>query len=206
MTMANAVTQKRAGHFCPVKRSYSWLRDKATKLGLFTPLSAQIAGGVLAVTVLGGLVELNAAASSSLNDLIKRTERQAQLFVAGDMQEWIKLIRLSDDFTLMQPFGGPTSHGFDQSPQRLAQLAAYFRNGTATLDLHKTYVTRDMIVLVFVEQQTGEVGDTPNQEWSLRVTQVYRRARGEWELVHRHADPLVKKRDLNATAAIARGE
>jgi ketosteroid isomerase-like protein len=204
--MANATTQKRAGHFCPVKWTYNWLRDKAKRLGLLSPLSAQIAGGVLAVATLGGLVELNAANGNALNDLIKRTERQAQLFVAGDMREWIKLIRLSDDFTLMQPFGGPTSHGFDQSPKRLEQLAAYFKNGTAKLDLHKFYVTRDMIVLVFIEIQTGEVGGLPDQEWSLRVTQVYRRLGSEWELVHRHADPLVKKRDVHATAAIARGE
>lgn len=204
--MANATTQKRAGHFCPVKWTYNWLRGKAKQLGLFSPLSAQIAGGVLAVATLGGLVELNAAGANSLQDLVRRTEQQAQTFVAGDMQAWIKLIRLSDDFTLMQPFGGPTSHGFDQSPKRLEQLAAYFRNGKATLDVQKSYVTRDMIVLVFVERQTGEVGGLPDQDWSLRVTQVYRRASGEWELVHRHADPLVKKRDLNATAAIARGE
>jgi ketosteroid isomerase-like protein len=206
MTMANSISQKRRGHFCPVKWTYNWLRTKAKRLGLLSPLSAQIAGGVLAVTALGGLVELNAAGAHSLQDLIRRTERQAQLFVAGDMQNWIKLIRLSDDFTLMQPFGGDASHGFDQSPKRLEQLSAYFRNGKATLDMQKSYVTRDMIVLVFVERQTGEVGDTPAQDWSLRVTQVYRRLGSEWELVHRHADPLVKKRDLKALAAIARGE
>lgn len=201
-----ATTQKRAGHFCPVKASFAWLRDKARKLGLFSPLSAQIAGGVLAVATLGGLVELKAASDNLLHDLIKRTERQAQAFVVGDMQAWIKLIKISDDFTLMQPFGGPVSHGFDPSPKHLEKLAAYFKNGKATLEVEKSYVTRDMIVLVMIERQDSEVGGLPNQDWSLRVTQVYRRAGDQWEIVHRHADPLVKKRDLDATAAIARGK
>ncbi|WP_221885682.1 hypothetical protein [Variovorax sp. MHTC-1] len=40
----------------------------------------------------------------------------------------------------------------------------------------------------------------------LRVTLVYRRdGAGEWELAHRHADPLVHGIDLGQAAAIARG-
>jgi ketosteroid isomerase-like protein len=42
------------------------------------------------------------------------------------------------------------------------------------------------------ERQRGEVGGLPDQDWSLRVTQIYRRDGSEWRLVYRHADPLVK--------------
>ncbi|WP_346659736.1 hypothetical protein [Bradyrhizobium sp. 200] len=41
------------------------------------------------------------------------------------------------------------------------------------------------------------------RDWSLRVTQVYRRQGAEWWLVHRHADPLV--RHIGLAAALARG-
>ena len=44
------------------------------------------------------------------------------------------------------------------------------------------------------------------QDWSLRVTQVYRRQGTEWQLVHRHADPLVRRMSVEQTAALARGQ
>ena len=56
-----------------------------------------------------------------------------------------------------------------------------------------------------IERQHGEVGGLPEQDWSLRVTQVYRREGSEWRLVHRHADPLVNSISLEQAAAIARG-
>ncbi|MCD2195017.1 hypothetical protein LQ327_16750 [Actinomycetospora endophytica] len=56
-----------------------------------------------------------------------------------------------------------------------------------------------------IERQHGEVGGLPDQDWSLRVTQVYRRVEGEWLVVHRHADPLVHPVDLDRAAALARG-
>ncbi len=47
------------------------------------------------------------------------------------------------------------------------------------------------IVLIMTDQQRGRLGDQPDQDLSLRVTHVYRRAGADWLLVHRHADPLV---------------
>ena len=48
-------------------------------------------------------------------------------------------------------------------------------------------------------------GALPEQDWSLRVTQVYRRDGSQRQLVHRHADPLVKGIGLRQAAALARG-
>ena len=137
--------------------------------------------------------------------LIDRSEQQAKLFNAGEMQSWFALIGLSDDFTIMDPFGGPVGHGFAGTPERLADLASRFRNGDARLELAQSYVTDDMVVLAYVERQDGEVGHLPKQDWSLRVTQVFRRCGEEWELVHRHADPLVRGISLEQSAALARG-
>jgi ketosteroid isomerase-like protein len=61
------------------------------------------------------------------------------------------------------------------------------------------------VVLVMIERQTAEVGGLPEQDWSLRVTEVYRKAGSEWQLAHRHADPLVRLVKLEQAAAIARG-
>jgi len=61
-----------------------------------------------------------------------------------------------------------------------------------------------MIVLVTIERVRGEVGGLEEQDWSLRVTQVYRREGAEWHLVHRHADPLANGVSLEQAAALAR--
>jgi ketosteroid isomerase-like protein len=139
--------------------------------------------------------------------LVARAAAANAAFMRGDMAEWHRLAGpIAPDFTLMQPFGGPASRGFDADPARLAAMARDFGGGRATLEPVASYATRDLVVLAFVERQTGRVGGLPEQDWSLRVTQVYRRAGAEWELVHRHADPLVRSRGMAATAALARGE
>jgi ketosteroid isomerase-like protein len=105
----------------------------------------------------------------------------------------------------MAPFGGGPIRGVDTSPERLAALARYFRNGEAELEVVETYASGDLVVLVAIERQHGEVGGLPDQDWSLRVTLVFRRDGSEWEQVHRHADPLVHGISLEQLAALARG-
>jgi ketosteroid isomerase-like protein len=48
---------------------------------------------------------------------------------------------------------------------------------------------QDIVLLVMIERQTAEVGGLPEQDWSLRATEVYRKKGSEWQLVHCHADP-----------------
>ena len=67
------------------------------------------------------------------------------------------------------------------------------------------YDSDTLAVLVMIERQRGEVGGLPEQDWSLRVTEVYRKADSEWELVHRHADLLVRLIALEQAATLARG-
>ena len=60
-------------------------------------------------------------------------------------------------------------------------------------------------MLVAVERQHGEVGGLPDQDWSLRVTLVFRRVGDRWEIAHRHADPLVREIPFEHCAQLARG-
>jgi ketosteroid isomerase-like protein len=146
-----------------------------------------------------------AAAEDAIAELIKRAAEKNAAFMRGDMDRWSSLVRIAPDFTLMQPFGGPTSHGFDASPTRLSELAQYFRNGETQLEVAQTYASDGLIVLVMIERQRAEVGGLPNQDWSLRVTEVYRKHGSEWQFAHRHADPLVRRVTLQHAAALARG-
>ena len=81
----------------------------------------------------------------------------------------------------------------------------FFKNGETSLELVQAYASDRLTVLVMIERQRAEVGGLPNQNWSLRVTEVYRKDGSEWQLVHRHADPLVHRIGLQQAAALARG-
>lgn len=143
--------------------------------------------------------------SSVSTRLVALAREKNAAFMSGDMRRWHSLARIAADFTLMQPFGGPASHGFDARPERLAELSRYFRNGKTELEVVQTLFSDELVVLVMIERQVAEVGNLPEQDWSLRVTEVYRRAGDDWDLVHRHADPLVHPISLEQAAALARG-
>src|SRR3712207_5465235 len=76
--------------------------------------------------------------------------------VRGDVAGYLALIDHADDYTLMAPFGGPPTRGFDASPGRLAELARFFRAGTLEQELVQAYASGDMAVLVTVERLRAE--------------------------------------------------
>lgn len=156
--------------------------------------------GVEALTVVGA-----ASAGELVANLVRRAADKNAAFMNGDMRRWTDLARIASDFTLMQPFGGRASHGFDASPKRLKDMALIFRRGRTSLELERAYASDAIIVLAMIERQKAEVGKLPEQDWSLRVTEVYRKDGSDWLLVHRHADPLVRRRTLEQTATLACG-
>ncbi|MDG4878080.1 nuclear transport factor 2 family protein [Mesorhizobium sp. WSM4935] len=141
---------------------------------------------------------------AALKELLARAEAASSAFVRGDMKAYLDLIEIAPDFTLMQPFGGPFSRGFDRSPKHLAELASYFQDGTVRMELVQAYASGDMAVLAVIEWGHGKVGGL-EQEWPLRVTLVFRRENGKWLLAHRHADPLVHKISLEQLSVLAKG-
>ena len=137
--------------------------------------------------------------------LVRRSADANKALVRGDIDGYLALIEHSKDYTLMNPFGGTPTRGFVDSPERRAAMAKFFENGTLDQEVVATYASGDLVVLVAVERVRAEVGGLPEQDWSLRVTQVFRRDGSGWQLVHRHADPLVTGITLEQAAALARG-
>lgn len=177
-------------------------RDSEMHVPCYRPLTRRLMmAGAAAVTF--------AAASSSAKEatdaLIALAAEKNAAFMNGEMDRWLRLVRIAQDFTLMEPFGGPASHGFDASPEKMLNRAAYFQNADTELEVEATYASDEIIVLVMIERQRGEVGGMAKQDWSLRVTEVYRKDESGWALVHRHADPLVRRLTLDQAAALARG-
>ncbi|MFC3127249.1 YybH family protein [Pseudoroseomonas globiformis] len=143
---------------------------------------------------------------ADLEDLIRRAALANSALLRGDIEGYRAQISHTADFALMTPFGGPPTLGFDASPDGLAALARFFQGGTAKLEIVRCYSSGDMAVLVAIERQRAAVGGLPEQDWSLRVTLVFRREASRWSLAHRHADPLVRRISLNEAAVLAREE
>jgi ketosteroid isomerase-like protein len=168
-------------------------------------LSRRAAIATVAVAPLAGQFSAGLAADTEVAQLIERAAAKNAAFMRGDMDRWLSLVLIAPDFTLMQPFGGPASRGFNASPERLAEMAKVFQNGDTSLDIVHAYTSDEFVVLVMIERQQAEVGGLPKQNWSLRVTEVYRKASSDWQLVHRHADPLVSRITIHEAATLARG-
>ena len=143
--------------------------------------------------------------AADIAELVERTAEAAKAYMRGDMQTYFTLIRHGDDFVLMSPFGGEPNRGVDTSPESLEARQRYFRNGEAELQVVQTYTSGDMVVVVAIERQHGEVGGLPDQDWSLRATLVFQRDGSGWRQVHRHADALVHGINLERLAVLARG-
>lgn len=139
-----------------------------------------------------------------LAELLSDTEVATTAFMRGDMARYLQLTAHASGFTLMNPFGGPPSR-YEDRRESLMDAASFFQDGEAEIEMVKVETSGDLLVLVMIERQHGRVGRLPDQRWDLRVTQVYRRAEGEWRVVHRHADPLARPIGLERAAEIARG-
>ncbi|MFC5004894.1 YybH family protein [Dactylosporangium cerinum] len=142
--------------------------------------------------------------ADELMALVRRTSDAAKAFIRGDVRGYVDLLPHADDYTLMPPYG-EVRHGFDHSDASLAATAQWFQGGEAELDVVRVDRSGDLAVIAAVERQRGVVGGLPEQDWSLRVTLVFRFEDGGWKLVHRHADPLVRPIDHARLSVLARG-
>jgi ketosteroid isomerase-like protein len=166
-----------------------------------------LAAGAVGVTTLATNGQA-AKAASAPDDIIAKLSEQSEkgnaALMRGDVETHSRFIQLAEDFTLMSPFGGTPSRG-SYTKERWQEIGRFFRNGSLRQEFVQGYSTPDMAVLVVIEHCRGEVGGLPMQDWTLRVTLVYRRDADNWLLVHRHADPIANGITVEQSAMLARG-
>lgn len=145
------------------------------------------------------------ASDPVIEALITRATRAHTALMVGDVGRYRELIQTAEDFTLMAPFGGPPTQGAHLSNERWEAVGRFFRNGEdSKVETIQAYRSDDMVVLALIERTHAEVGGLEGQDWALRVTLVFRLESGHWQLVHRHADPLVDGISPEEAAAISR--
>jgi ketosteroid isomerase-like protein len=145
--------------------------------------------------------------SAETTQLLREAEEANDALMRGDVDRYLELVAISEDFTLMSPFGGKPSHARNYTPATWEGMKTFFRDGKLKMELVQAYATEEIVVLAVLERARVEVGGLPAQDWTLRVTLVYRREDRTWKLVHRHADPLgAAPITVAQSAALARGD
>ena len=147
----------------------------------------------------------SATADDPITELVGITEQAEAAWMRGDMDRYLALTHHARGFTLMDPGGGPARR-FDDRAATFAGWESPFANGDARLEHVESHTWGDTAVLVMIQRLHGEVAGTPDQDWSMRVTHVYRREGSDWLLVHRHADPLTRPIDMEQIAVLTRGD
>ncbi|WP_120521593.1 nuclear transport factor 2 family protein [Arthrobacter celericrescens] len=84
------------------------------------------------------------------------------------------------------------AYGQEQVDETFDFLERSFSNCTSyAFELQAHDVTGDMAYTVGLEHTSASVDGQP-RNYTLRVTQVYRREDGEWKVAHRHADTVIE--------------
>ena len=152
------------------------------------------------------MAEATEISPADLAELIERMGEAAASYIRGDLRHYLSLFDHPEDYTLMPPYGGETERGYAPTDEQIEETSGFFVSGEARLDVAESYVSGDLAVLAAVERQHGVVGGSEDQDWSLRVTLVFRRRGDRWQLVHRHADPLVREIPWDLFTRIASGD
>jgi ketosteroid isomerase-like protein len=107
----------------------------------------------------------------------------------GDARLRIAMWSPNDPVTV---FGAARSAtGWSEIKPAFEALASRFSQCEAwECDVIAADVSGDLAYIVGTERITGSIAGAPPVPFSLRVTTIFRREGGKWNVVHRHADPL----------------
>jgi hypothetical protein len=136
----------------------------------------------------------------ALSELLERCQHDHHSWINGDGAPYA----LPDDGTILGAVGGYGRGGADTA-ERQRMVAAQWRRGAGTIEFVNGDIHGDFAWLAFIERGTVEFVDDEEgieRRWDLRVTEIFRRSGGEWQRLHRHADPLVDRHRLADLAAL----
>jgi ketosteroid isomerase-like protein len=131
-----------------------------------------------------------------LDGFLAKAEEAADAYVRGDMERYLELVHHAEQFTLLPPYGGPVGR-HERRDDSVRASAGFIQGGEARLEHIEVHAWGDTLIVAMIERQHGRVEGHADQDLSLRVTHVYRRMGAEWQLVHRHADPLIDETSLD---------
>ena len=137
---------------------------------------------------------------SAVDALIEAYHQALHRFLKGEPEPVAKLCSRREDVTLANPLGPPRLGRADVETA-LAEAAANFQDGHVRFEPVSKCVTPELAYLVQLEHYEmmlrGSEHPAPISQ-SLRVTMIFRREGGEWNVAHRHADTITTSRSFSS--------
>lgn len=127
-----------------------------------------------------------------------RLEAALDAFVRGDAVPFKALWSHGQDVSILGGWGA-YEIGWGQVGPRLEWAAGRFSGGELSYDRLAVGSSGDLSYVVHIErgnvQTSGALQQAPMM---LRVTHILRREEGSWKVIHRHADPIIRKTEVEA--------
>lgn len=125
---------------------------------------------------------------------LERYETANSAFLNGDPAEWLAITSSRDPQSIFGGFGGLGESGAAEVHQRYLLAATAFQPSGARVEIE--YLVKDVQgrIAYTVAIERSDVlyaGQDDRQHQVLRVTMLFRYERGDWKIVHRHADTMV---------------
>jgi ketosteroid isomerase-like protein len=132
------------------------------------------------------------AAVDDVDELIEQFHLAQGEVVKGNPEPVKRLLSHREDETLANPFGPPV-RGWERVAEVTERAASQFRDGEIVgYEIIEKYVTPELAYVVEIERAKGKVGGREDiTPYALRATMIFRPEQGTWEVVHRHADPII---------------
>ena len=137
----------------------------------------------------------------------ERYEAANSAFLNGDPGPWLSIVTENEPASIFGGFGGLGEAGVAEVHQRYLLAAGAFRPSGAEVEFE--YLVKDVQgrIAYTVAIERADVlyaGHTDVQQQVLRVTMMFRFERGDWKIIHRHADTMVDLQLPSALAATSR--
>jgi ketosteroid isomerase-like protein len=144
------------------------------------------------------------AVDQDFRSFLSTWEEAQTRFINGDPSLWKQHTSKQDDVTIVGGFGGEGEKGWKAVGARYDWASSQYRSDGATLkvDYLNIAVSGDLAFTIGIERQQGVrvgAGKTPVRR-ALRATQIFRKERDGWKLLHRHADQMTEKQEPSGVA------
>jgi NAD(P)H-dependent FMN reductase/ketosteroid isomerase-like protein len=131
--------------------------------------------------------------SQSFAEFMKKRLDAARAYVNGDATPLYGIVAVTGPASFFPPSGGSEQGAQSVSQRYDRDVRAFASGGETQLEVLHSAASGD--VAYWTGFQTAKVrmgGSTEPVSMKLRITELFRRADGEWKMIHRHADPMAE--------------